>query len=334
MLDLVQSIFEIKDSEDGGNHALNGFEFQQSTAIYLMFKKIELGKKAHLIYEKLEDFIIIDNEEISLYQAKSLSKNLTPGFLSGKKKNQLSIIEKMYENYSKVKQKIKENKITITLIICNNQKFGPSLKLKDKTYDVKEINFDQFDNSIKTKILGKIGTDNSEWKKMKALRIIPKPHHEEVTRSLIVDIITKLDGECKINCKALYNTLCSEIIKIRKYKETLSTEKIQKEIIKYSHIEESLDYKDVISYLNNLDQKNIWIKKHFNILKNMIEIIGSEENIKYLELSKYFKKNKIKTLDHFFNQLKEKEEFRDMFLLQEEEEIKALLLIVIGREEI
>ncbi|GLI56399.1 hypothetical protein PM10SUCC1_19130 [Propionigenium maris DSM 9537] len=334
MLDLIQSIFEIEDSEKGGDHALNGFEFQQSTAIYLMFKKIELNKKAELIYEKLEDFIIVDTDEVSLYQAKSLSKNLTPGFLLTKKKDKPSIIDKMYNNYLKVRKKLEKEKITTTLIICSNCQFGPSLKLKSKEYDVKKINFDEFDNSVKEGILKKSNNDSFEWDKMEALKIIPKPHHEEVTRSSIVDIITKLEGECKVNCKALYDTLCSEIVRIRKYKETLSTEKIKNKIVKYSHKEDNLEYENVIFYLNDMDQKNIWIKKHFNILRNLVEIKGSEENDLYLKLVKFFKGNKIKTLDCFFDQIRYEEEFEDMFSLKDEDEIKALLLIVIGKEAI
>lgn len=104
--EIIDSIINLAD-ENGGDSATDGFEFQMSTAIYLLFNEILINSKNNinesiLIYEKVEDFIIF-NDRINLYQAKSTSRSLTPNLLysPGRKTEAddsgLSIIEKMNE---------------------------------------------------------------------------------------------------------------------------------------------------------------------------------------------------------------------------------------------
>ncbi|NSN42345.1 hypothetical protein HRE31_07105, partial [Enterococcus faecalis] len=69
MLKIADGISQLTDTEIGGDSALDGFEFQLSSAIYLMFEKIAEDNPFALLYEKIEDFIII-SEKINLYQSK------------------------------------------------------------------------------------------------------------------------------------------------------------------------------------------------------------------------------------------------------------------------
>ena len=127
--DIVNKILSIEDTESGGDNALDGFEFQVSSAIYLIFDELESKREFQLAYEKLEDFIIFSNK-VNLYQAKSTSKNLTPTILYTAKKSTkkdsstLSIIEKMNNNYTSIKNVISDVEVTSTLIICKDQCFS------------------------------------------------------------------------------------------------------------------------------------------------------------------------------------------------------------------
>ena len=130
--DIVNKILSIEDTESGGDNALDGFEFQVSSAIYLIFDELESKREFQLAYEKLEDFIIFSNK-VNLYQAKSISKNLTPTILYTAKKSTkkdsstLSIIEKMNNNYTSIKNVISDVEVTSTLIICKDQCFSEKL---------------------------------------------------------------------------------------------------------------------------------------------------------------------------------------------------------------
>ena len=52
--EIINTIKTMNDSEEGGDHAQNGFDFQISSAIYLIFKKLKNKTKFKLIYEKIE----------------------------------------------------------------------------------------------------------------------------------------------------------------------------------------------------------------------------------------------------------------------------------------
>lgn len=155
--EIIDKIIQISDSEKGGDNALDGFEFQVSNAIYLMFRELKNNKEFQLLYEKLEDFIII-TDKISLYQAKGLSNNLTPNILSKpakKTKNDdsgLSIIEKMNANYLSVKEKSGEYNVDNNLLICENQVYSKKLSKKLKDINTLVIfNFNQLTMKLKAK---------------------------------------------------------------------------------------------------------------------------------------------------------------------------------------
>ena len=124
----VEKIMAISDVEFGGDNALDGFEFQVSSAIYIMFDEICKNSEFALAYEKIEDFILF-TDSINLYQAKSISNNLTPIVLSTGKKTKydesgLSIIEKMINNYLNVNGVVEDIEVNNTLLISSNNNFS------------------------------------------------------------------------------------------------------------------------------------------------------------------------------------------------------------------
>ncbi|EGO5250497.1 hypothetical protein HP927_002537, partial [Enterococcus faecalis] len=50
MLKIADGISQLTDTEIGGDSALDGFEFQLSSAIYLMFEKIAEDNPFALLY--------------------------------------------------------------------------------------------------------------------------------------------------------------------------------------------------------------------------------------------------------------------------------------------
>jgi len=232
--EIINKIVQISDSETGGDNALDGFEFQVSNAIYLMFKELQNDRAFQLLYEKLEDFIII-TDKISLYQAKGLSNNLTPKILykpSKKTKNDdsgLSIIEKMNANYLSVKGKLHEYNVDNNLLISENQVFSKMMTKTLKDIDIIAVlNFAKLDDNVKKEIVANTKYNVYQWQDINAMRLIPKSRHEEVTRIYIEDVIEEKFGVNKISSSALYNTISCEIRKIRKKKEAIDFVSVDK----------------------------------------------------------------------------------------------------------
>ncbi|CAG9359587.1 dsDNA nuclease domain-containing protein [Clostridium perfringens] len=338
MLDneIIKTIQSMPDSEKGGDNALDGFEFQISSAIYLMFKEIGKKRRCALVYEKIEDFIIF-TDQIKLYQAKSISRNLTANVLYSKpkkvkdNKSGLSIIEKMHNNYSSIKSIFPDYVVHNNLIICENQIFSRILTEYDCT-KLKKLNFDSLKDKTKEEIIANTGTENYDWENMNVIRLIPKNRHEEVTRAFIEDTIKDIKGDNKIDSLALYNALTNEIRKIRRNKEKLTSEFIERKINKFAVFEENLKYTDYIHFLNDDDKINIKININFDIFKNSITIKNDASTEDYNLIKNYYENNNCNNLYEVFKGIEKNTSFENMFLRLSDDEIKALILLVIAKE--
>jgi len=335
---VIDKIVSLSESDKGGDNALDGFEFQVSTAIYLMFEEIRNNNSFILVYEKIEDFIIF-TDKIHLYQAKSINSNLTPNVLytpSRKTKNDnsgLSIIEKMNDNYLYVKENAEKYQVDNNLIICENQVF--SQKFSKDIKNIKELgvlNFNLLEEKVKSEIIEKTKFLKYVWCDINAIRLIPKTRHEEITRIFIEDVVHEILGENKINSLALYNSLTSEIRRVRKRKEKLTYDFIFNQIKRYSVFEEDIKYSDYVHLLNIEDSKNILININFGIILNNIKIHNHPNRVDYDRLKNLYIESSFDSLDRFYNIIVEHDSYIDICLRLSEYEIKALILIIIVKE--
>lgn len=335
---VIDKIVSLTDTDNGGDNALDGFEFQVSSAIYLMFREILNENSFILIYEKIEDFIIF-TDQIHLYQAKSINCNLTPNVLYKPSKitksdnSGLSIIEKMNNNYLYVKESAEKYQVDNNLIICENQVF--SKKFSKGIGNIEKLsvfNFNLIESKVKLKIIEETKFLKYDWCDINAIRLIPKNRHEEVTRIFIEDVVHKILGENKINSLALYNSLTSEIRRIRKKKEKLTYDFILNQINRCSIFEKDLKYSDYVHLLNEHDEKSIFIHTNFTIISNNIKIYNHPNRGDYERLNKLYLEGSFDCIDRFYNIVIEHESYADICLRLSEYEIKALLLIVIAKE--
>lgn len=340
--EIIDSIIELED-EKGGDNATDGFEFQMSNAIYLLFTEMLENKQKNrdesiLVYEKVEDFIIFNNS-INLYQAKSTNRSLTPNLLyspTRKTKSDdsgLPIIEKMNLNYLKVKDKVSEIKVYTTLIICENQKFSKKIsKTLKGIEDLRKINFSQFSEDAKIQIINNTKFNEYDWENFYAQRIIPKNRHEEVTRAYIEDVVTKIFGENKINSAALYTSLTYEIKKIRKNKTRLSTNFLIEKINKFCKIEGNLKFNDCNDLLNEEDKRNLIIAKSFSQIQNKLMIKNHPIQNDYNAVRDLLFKYDFKSIDQLYEEIINSSELKLIRTKLSEHELKALLLIVVVKE--
>lgn len=329
---IIYKVQSIADPEKGGDNALDGFEFQVSAAIYLIFTELKKSNAFALLYEKVEDFIIF-TDEINLYQAKSIGRNLTPNILYTGKEDSLSIIEKMHNNYTIVKNKVSDIKVKNKLILCENRKFSKVLiKNTDIDSDEKVLEFNKLDKEIKREIIDKTNVKDYVWDDMSAIRLIPKSRHEEVTRVYIEDVVNELFGENKINSLALYNSLTSEIRRIRKNKIILDDHLVLNQIQKCVAFGDKLKYHEHTYMLNDDDKKNILISHHFNNYQNYIKIKNHPNIEDYDCIKSYYDSYKFSNLYEVFDSMKEDNNFIDLFIRLIEEEIKAIIMLVIAKE--
>lgn len=334
---VIEGILEIAD-ESGGDNALDGFEFQVSSAIYLVFNEILSNNECALIYEKVEDFIII-TDTINLYQAKSISKNLTPNVLhSPSRKTKaddsgLSIIEKLHINYMRVKEKSHDNPVVSNLVICENQVFSKLLSKELKEIsELKVINFNTLSTEAKTAILSATRFEEYDWENIYALRIIPKSRHEEVTRVFIEDVTTQLLGENKINSAALYTALTYEIKRIRKTKTKLTSNVLIEKLTTFSEFDNQLTFNEYVYLLNEEDKKSIRIANSFNQIQNNLLITNHPNKDDYIKIKCLIEENEFETLEDILNIIKSKVDFNSMRIRLKRYELIALILIVLAKE--
>lgn len=333
----LEKIMMTSDAECGGDNALDGFEFQVSAAIYLMFDEISNKSEFALAYEKIEDFIIF-TDSINLYQAKSISNNLTPKILyTGKKtKNNasgLSIIEKMADNYMSVKEVANSINVSNTLLICHDFNFSNMLNNEDKGITkLEEICFDILSEDVKNEIISKTKYSKYPWKEIKARRLIPKPYHEDVTRTHIDTVVRNIYGENKINTAALYNALSGEIRRVRKDKILLKSDFIHREISKYTKLEDEIDYKDYSFLLSYEDSRNILIAHNFKIILINLKIPNHPHSNDLKFIMELYKKANSQTFYDFYDIFINHIDSKDIIVRLNTNEIKALILISIAKE--
>ena len=335
---VIDKILSISDEETGGDNALDGFEFQVSSAIFLIFKEIHNRRDFSLIYEKIEDFIII-NDIVNLYQSKSINNNLTPNVLfspSRKTKNDssgLSIIEKMYINYQKVLNKIPNCSISTTLIMCENQTFSKKLSSDLKNIEKMEnINFKDLSQNAKEQIIAKTQFDDYNWEAISAHRLIPKSRHEEVTRIFIEDVITEILGENKINSSALYSTLTYEIRRIRKAKTKLTRNILMDKISIFSELSSHLDIKNYSNFLSEQDSRSIKVLNSFNQIQNNLLIDNHPNKTDFNTIKEIVTEQEFDNVDDILIMIEQSSKCTLLNIRLKRHEIVALILIVLAKE--
>lgn len=334
--EIVGLISELSDKETGGDNALDGFEFQVSSAIYLAFEQYKEDKDFALMYEKIEDFVIITNK-INLFQAKGVNFNITPHQLSKNRsanKEHESIIEKMYDNYLQVKEEIKDTEVETNLIICENRTFSKLLwdKTQDYDKDLKNVSFDTFGVVCKNDILDLTRHQDYEWKNINARKLIPKSRHEEVTRTFIEDVITEKKGDNKINSRALYQALVYEINKIRKNKSFISSEFLESSLSKFLTLKSDIRFESINYLLDEKDQKNLKIKRNFEEFKVSYSVTNHPINNDFNLISSLYN-DEFNDLYEFIKEIETNVLCIDLLNRLNEFELIALSLLVICKEE-
>ncbi len=337
MLKIADGISQLTDTEIGGDSALDGFEFQLSSAIYLMFEKIAEDNPFALLYEKIEDFIII-SEKINLYQSKGINTNITLGCLTQNRSKSTdkkeSIIEKMYDNYLEVKREFSELPVETTLVTCTTKEFSNNLwnnkkEAPELLKDMRVLCFEDIGDKVKKEIVTKTKHTSYDWENIKARRLIPKPYHEEVTRIFIEDVITEKFGSNKINSRALYASLLLKIKSIRKSKKSLTYSFLMEELKKYLKMDNDKEFHLVSNNLSSEDQGRLSIKRSFEMYKNIYTIEQHAINKDYHILKELYELNIYDSINDFYEEILNNYQCEDMVLRLEEHEIKALILLVI-----
>ncbi len=335
---IIQEILLMPDSEKGGDNALDGFEFQVSSAIYSIFSELRNNNSFALIYEKIEDFIIF-SDKIKLYQAKSISRNLTPKLLyqrkSKPKKNSsgLSIIEKMNQNYRLVKEKYPKYAIENNLIVSKQYTFSKKLNSNlENIIELEKLNFDRLSEEVKKEIITETTHDDYDWSKINSIRLIRKDSHEEITRAYIDDVLNELNIGKGISPKALYDSLVSKIKSNRKNKSSLNSKFLLNEIQKYSSFSSDINFNDVAYLLNEEDKKQImFLNSSFNTLKELIKLNNTPEAKAYKRIKNYCQANNFPNTEEIYTSLEQSNNFNDLFLTFESFDIKALILLIVGK---
>lgn len=337
MLKIADGISQLTDTEIGGDSALDGFEFQLSSAIYLMFEKIAEGNHFALLYEKIEDFIII-SKKINLYQSKGINTNITLGCLTQNRSKSIdkkeSIIEKMYDNYLEVKREFSELPVETTLVTCTTKEFSNNLwnnkkEAPELLKDMRVLCFEDIGDKAKNEIVTKTKHTSYDWGIIQARRLIPKPYHEEVTRTFIEDVITEKFGPNKINSRALYASLLLKIKSIRKSKESLTYSFLMEELKNYLKMDNDKEFHLVSNNLSIEDQGRLSIKRSFEMYKNIYTIEQHAINKDYHILKRLYELNIYDSINDFYEEILNNYQCEDMVLRLEEHEIKALILLVI-----
>lgn len=336
---LIDKILAMPDSEVGGDNALDGFEFQVSAAIYLVFEELRNKEQFTLVYEKLEDFIIF-TDKINLYQAKSINRNITPNVLYSSKKptkkdgSKLSIIEKMQNNYTAVTNLVSSCPVQNNLLVCENIEFSKKLHDVPDIKSRRVLSFSDLTSEVKNEIVKNTAQNNYDWDRISAIRLIPKKRHEEITRVYIEDVIRDLIGENKINSLALYNSMTDEIRKIRKQKTGLSQDYIMSEIMKFASFEEDFEFKDYTHLLSAIDRRNFQINHYFKQIQGYLKIPNHPIHQDYLCVLAYCKKNiaRLSNFDEIYKAVYTLSTFKQLRIRLEDAEIKALILHVVVKE--
>jgi hypothetical protein len=353
--DVIKKILSISDDRSG-DHAQDGFDFQASTAIYLVFTELVNKNDFSLVYEKIDDFIIFA-DDVRLYQSKSTAKNLTSGELSKKEpvknpkasnktsniptntknnnsvpiKTGLSIIEKLQNNMDSVTNNVSGTGVKAYLLWNEDFKFGASLLkgTKIKT-DSPNLVMSHVDNNIKQKIIQDTGVSKYDWNQIEIIRLLSKKNHEKLTCNHIEYVIYTLIGQNSSYSKAFYESLINVIRDSRKTKEPITSQFLITEINKlkstpslpkpsdYQHLLSGVDFGNQIIHMN---VREVFLLSSIDThpLHDALKKIENYVNINYAKIT--FPSN-------LYDELKKQPEFDSLLLRHSEEQIKALIVNV------
>ncbi|MGM0881800.1 MAG: dsDNA nuclease domain-containing protein [Bacillota bacterium] len=349
---VIQQVLSIQDDRSG-DHAQDGFDFQASTAIYLMFNELKQGNEFSLVYEKIDDFIMfVDN--IRIYQSKSTSKNLTENELFKKEpppKNKtraprkssttkmqtkkpavatgLSIIEKIQNNIDSIKKTAGNVDVKAHLLWNKDFKFGASL-LKGTSFkvDLTNLILSNISDSVKKKILDKTGLSKYDWDNIEIIRLLSKENHEALTCSHIEDIIHNLIGPNTSYSKAFYASLFNKIRTARTTKEPISSGFLMTEINRLKTIPSIPKPTDYQHLLTDEDCKNQLIHTYVREVFSLQSTKNNPIQQSLVLVEGYINQNyhQIMFPCNLHNDLQQLTEFEALFLLYPEEKIKALIV--------
>lgn len=345
---LVETIRGISDDRSG-DHAQDGFDYQYSTAIYTMFEYIENKKKFSLIYEKVEDFLIISND-INLYQSKSTSKDLTEGLLTKRENKKqssdddadeteeieskevgISILEKLHKNINLVKSNVTDVNVFAHLLWNGDYRFGKNLikdsniKIDSDTFTMAEIKDD-----IKTRIMTTTGINDYDWDKLKVIRLLSKKKHKELTCSYIEKVIYSIVGENKSYSVAFYESLFQQLHNRRMDKQDITsefvTEKIENTRDKSRNEITPHDYEHLIS---SEDFRDNFLHVSVNKQLSMIELDHYPEEGYFDKVYDYVHSNQdhIRYPYKLSDELSKDPDFIELYNVLEIEDIKAMIVV-------
>lgn len=346
----IQKVLSIKDDRSG-DHAQDGFDFQASSAIYLMFREIDNNQKFFFIYEKLDDFIIFV-DDIRLYQAKSTSKNLSDTILfqkeevkqkSKRKKKtdldhdveneeplvNLSIIEKMQNNLNLVNKELPKKKVMAYLIWNKDYRFGAGLLKGTKLENsIENLNLDNISKDVKEKIIQKTTLDSYDWEKIEIIRLLSKQHYESITSQYIEDVIYRKIGENQSYSKAFFNAMLSKVRHSRINKKLIDSDEILQEIQKLKNEKACPQPEQYQHLLTELDFRNRLIHTSVKEVFSLISLRTSSIKTYYKELQVYIKNhiNEIIYPCSLCEKLKGLSQFDTLFLVHSDEKVKAMII--------
>ncbi|MCR8659318.1 DUF4297 domain-containing protein [Paenibacillus endoradicis] len=357
---LIDTIKLIPDDRSG-DHAQDGFDYQFSTAIYLMLSHLKDKRDFAFMYEKIDDYVFVSDKlnSVDLYQSKSTSRTLTENELIKsdpvkikKSKNKtkdntdvaepkttgLSILEKIQNNIDTVTTHMGECVVKGHLLWNSDYEFGANL-VKDSIITTKSDALVLDDLSIKVKdgLVTKTSKSDFSWENIKVNRLLSKKHHFDLTCKHIEKVIHSLIGENNSYSEAFYNSLFIKIKEIRISKKELTSEFLLHQIKTISSLEskkiEKENYRHLISdddYRNNLLHIAV---NELSSLKSLPEYPKKEA---YNLICEYVDINYsiIKYPHKVFDEISALEKYSEICLINSEENIKAMIILAFLEKEV
>ena len=266
-------VFEIiineKSREDGGNVAQDGFSYQYACAIKEIIDRYIKNQDFLLIIEKIDDFIIVDDHMVNIFQAKNIKdKSYTVDFLTTNKNGdnsskKTSILSNIVSNYNQIKKALNNYSNIKSYLVINNENNKISLKIQPdnkkayKSDDHRDfLNLDLVIQDEKNE-MEKIISMTCPFTNIYIKRMLPYKDYEEYVKISINQAINLKYKDPYYNLDAIYDSLRLELEKCRKRFNKLDisylSEKIDK-VIKLDKVSFS-NWADVKDFLNSVNIK-------------------------------------------------------------------------------
>lgn len=332
--DIETKIIEKKCIDESGLTTLNGFSFQFSNAIYEIIKRFERNEDFSIIFESHDDFLIIDETSLYLFQAKNYkTTTFTAGNLS--KGEDKSILGKMSQARQNISGLITDN--VRNYLIINNDKAKIGLVVKDenkKAYSLEEyeneicLNF--ISDNCKESILTVLHEDVLDSFYVK--RQLRYDKHVDDVRLSIEDVLNEKYTEPKTNLLSIYDFL------ERRIRNSMEEKKY------YSLNEMNKDIGDIINFQNDrfesfselkylLDDYTAGITHLIkNRYKEYVSVITSSKiNDIYDD---FILLRKTLSIDNLLNETLCKIDISELTNIYDPEQLIALILLVYGERKI